>query len=77
MSASSDPKPVRTHHDPCIRLEQEGSAFVADTTGAWQEIPCIQEDRPVGNDKTVKWEGLSLQLPSSRLRPHFAKYSVS
>ena len=59
-----------------IEAEQEGSAFVADTTGAWREILCIQEDRRVGNDNTVKWRGLSLQLPPSRLRPHFVKAKV-
>ena len=59
-----------------IDAEQTGSAFVADTTGAWREILCIQEDRTVGNDNTVKWEGLSLQLPPSRLRPHFVKTTV-
>jgi hypothetical protein len=31
-----------------IDAEQEGSAFVADATGAWREILCIQEDRTVG-----------------------------
>jgi len=59
-----------------IGAEQEGSAFVADTTGAWREILCTQDDRTVGNDNTVKWEGLSLQLPPSRLRPHFVKVTV-
>jgi transposase len=59
-----------------IRAEQEGSAFVLDATGAWHEILCIQEDRTVGNDNTVKWEGLTLQLPPSRLRPHFVKAMV-
>ena len=59
-----------------VAAEQEGSAFVADTTGAWREILCIQDDRRVGNDNTVKWRGLSLQLPSSRLRPHFVKATV-
>jgi hypothetical protein len=59
-----------------IHAEQEASAFVADATRAWREILCIQEDRIVGNDNTVKWEGLSLQLPSSRLRPHFVKATV-
>ncbi|HMC93352.1 MAG TPA: ISNCY family transposase [Polyangia bacterium] len=54
-----------------INAEQEGSAFVVDRTGAWREILCVQEDRTVGQDNTVKWEGLSLQLPASRLRPHF------
>jgi transposase len=59
-----------------IAAEQEGSAFVADATGAWREILCIQEDRAVGNDNTVKWRRLSLQLPPSRLRPHFVKATV-
>ena len=52
-----------------VDAEQEGSAFVADATGAWREILCRQEDRMVGPDNTVKWDGLSLQLPPSRLRP--------
>jgi transposase len=59
-----------------IAAEQKGSAFVADTTGAWREILCIQEERKVGNDNTVKWRRLSLQLPPSRLRPHFVKVMV-
>jgi hypothetical protein len=59
-----------------IVAEQEGSAFVADETGAWREILCIQEERTVGNDNTVKWERRSLQLPPSRLRPHFVKARV-
>jgi transposase len=59
-----------------VGAEQEGSAFVADAAGAWREILCVQEERTVGNDNTVKWEGLSLQLPPSRLRQHFAKTTV-
>jgi hypothetical protein len=30
----------------------------------------------VGNDNTVKWRRLCLQLPPSRLRPHFVKATV-
>jgi transposase len=59
-----------------VGAAQEGSAFVVDASGAWREILCIQEDRTVGHDNTVKWEGLSLQLPPSRLRPHFVKTTV-
>jgi transposase len=59
-----------------IAAEQEGSAFVTDAMEAWREILCIQEDRTVGNDNTVKWERRSLQLPPSRLRPHFVKATV-
>ena len=43
-----------------IDPEQQGSAFVADAMGAWREILCVQEDRTVGNDNTVKWQRLSL-----------------
>jgi transposase len=59
-----------------IDAEHEGSAFVADAMGAWREILCVQEDRTVGHDNTVKWAGLSLQLPPSRVRPHFVKATV-
>ena len=59
-----------------IAAEQQGSAFVVDTADAWREILCVQEDRRVGNDNTVKWRRLSLQLPPSRLRPHFVKATV-
>jgi transposase len=59
-----------------VEAEQQGSAFVVDTAEAWREILCVQEERTVGNDNTVKWEGLSLQLPPSRLRQHFARTVV-
>lgn len=55
---------------------QEHSAFVRDATGAWREILCIEEERTVGNDNTVAWHRLRLQLPPSRLRPHFVKATV-
>ena len=59
-----------------VAPEQPGSAFVADRLGAWREILCIQDERQVGNDNTLKWRRLTLQLPPSRLRPHFVKASV-
>ena len=59
-----------------VDAEQEGSAFVTDAMGAWREILCVQEERTVGNDNTVKWQRLSLQLPPSRLRAHFVKAAV-
>lgn len=59
-----------------VEAEQEGSAFVADRAGMWRDILCIQEERTVGNDNTVKWRRLSLQLPPSRLRPHFVRATV-
>ena len=59
-----------------VAAEQEGSGFLLDRTVAWPEILCIQEERTVGNDNTVKWRRLFLQLPQSRLRPHFVKAVV-
>jgi transposase len=59
-----------------VAAEQDGSGFVQDRTAAWQDILCIQEERTVGNDNVVKWRGLCLQLPPSRLRPHFVKAVV-
>lgn len=59
-----------------VEPEQEGSAFVADRAEMWREILCIQEERTVGNDNTIKWQRLSLQLPPSRLRPHFVRAKV-
>ena len=52
------------------------SAFVADRTGRTREILCIQEERRVGNDNTIKWHGLTLQIPPSPLRAHFVRATV-
>jgi transposase len=59
-----------------IAPEQEGSAFVPDRAEAWREILCVIEERTVGNDNTIAWAGRRLQLPESRLRPHFVKARV-
>ena len=55
---------------------ETGSAFVPDPGGRAGEILCVQEERRVGNDNTVKWRGLSLQIPPSPLRPHFVRATV-
>ena len=59
-----------------IKAEQEGTAFVADAHGAWRETLCVIEERTVANDNTIAWAGKRLQLPESRLRPHFVKAVV-
>ena len=59
-----------------IKPEQDGTAFVADRHEAWRETLCVIEERTVGNDNTVAWSGRRLQLPQSRLRPHFVKAAV-
>jgi len=59
-----------------VNPEQDGSAFLPDPAATWAEILCVQEERTVGNDNTVSWNRLCLQLPTSRLRPHFVKATV-
>jgi transposase len=59
-----------------IKAEQDGTAFVADAHEAWREALCVIEDRTVANDNTIAWNGRRLQLPESRLRPHFVKAVV-
>jgi len=59
-----------------IQAEQEGAAFVSDRHEAFREALCVIEERTVGNDNTVAWNGHRLQLPKSRLRPHFVKAVV-
>jgi hypothetical protein len=55
---------------------EAGSAFVVDRTGRVREILSVQEERRVGDDNTVKWRGLSLQIPPSTLRAHFVRAMV-
>src|SRR5207244_972251 len=50
--------------------------FVRDRHRAWREALCVIEERTVGNDNTIAWSGRRLQLPESRLRPHFVKAVV-
>ena len=56
--------------------EQPGSAFVPDRMAAYRDILCVQEDRTVGNDNTVRYRGLSLQIPEHAHRRHFVKVKV-
>jgi transposase len=59
-----------------VAPEHPETAFVADAAGVHREILCVQEERVVGNDNTVRYRGLSLQIPPSPLRPHFVKARV-
>ncbi len=55
---------------------EPGSAFVPVTGVALAEILCHQEERVVGRDNTVRFEGLVLQIPPSPWRSHFVKATV-
>ena len=54
-----------------------GSAFVAWAGGqALSDILCLQEERTVGNDNTVRYHGRVLQIPADKHRHHYVKCRV-
>ena len=55
--------------------EADGSAFVP-FAGAIDDILCVHADRVVGNDNTVRYRGLSLQIPPDPHRHHYVKARV-
>lgn len=59
-----------------VGASEPGSAFVAWDGPALDEILCHQEDRVVGNDNTVIFGRLRLQVEANPLRHHFAKATV-
>jgi transposase len=59
-----------------VPAAEPGTAFVPDPGGLAREALCIQEERRVGNDNTVRYRGLVLQLPPSPLRHHFVRTRV-
>ena len=53
------------------------SAFVAVVdTARIRDALCVQEERVVARDNTVSFGRIRLQLPESRLRPHYVKARV-
>jgi transposase len=58
-----------------IAPEEPGSAFVP-FAGDLDDILCIQEERRVNNDNTVRYKGLHLQIPEDRHRHHYVKAKV-
>lgn len=58
-----------------VAAAEEGSAFVP-FVGALDKILCVQEERVVGNDNTVRYDGRVLQIPEHRHRRHFVKAKV-
>ena len=58
-----------------VTPEAQGSAFVP-VAGALDDILCIQEERTVSNDNTVRYKRRLLQLPADRHRRHYVKATV-
>jgi hypothetical protein len=58
-----------------VPAAEPGSAFVP-FVGDLANILCVKEERVVGNDNTVRFAGLVLQIPEQRHRHHFVKATV-
>jgi hypothetical protein len=59
-----------------VAAAEPGSAFVPWSRDDLDQILCHQEDRIVGNDNTVIFGRLRLQIEPSPLRAHFVKATV-
>jgi len=64
-------------HNACFArpAEAASSAFVA-FAGKLDDILCVQEERVVAGDNTVRYKGLVLQIPADRHRHHYVKARV-
>lgn len=58
-----------------VEAAEDGSAFVP-FAGPLADILCVQEERVVGHDNTVRYGGRVLQIPQARHRHHFVKAKV-
>lgn len=56
--------------------QETGNAFVPWVGAALEDILCEQSERVVGRDNCVRFERLSLQIPSDRHRCHYVKARV-
>ena len=59
-----------------VAAEEPGQAFVPWAGAALADILCVQEERTVGNDNTVRYQCLALQIPEDRHRHHYVKAKV-
>jgi hypothetical protein len=59
-----------------VPAAEPGSAFVPYAGRPLEDVLCIQEDRQVGRDNCVQWNGLSLQIPAQRQRHHYVRTTV-
>lgn len=64
-------------HNACFARapEDAGSAFVP-FAGNLDDTLCVQEDRVVGNDNTVRYKNRTLQIPADHHRRHYVKATV-
>lgn len=59
-----------------VSPKEEKSAFIPWVRGDLRDILCLQEERVVQNDNTVRYGGLILQIPKNDLRHHYVRTTV-
>lgn len=60
----------------CVEPAEPGSAFIPYRGRPLEDILCVQEERVVGNDNTVRYHRRVLQIPADRHRHHYVKSTV-
>lgn len=60
-----------------VAAKESKSAFIASIREDLRDVLCIQEERVVQNDNTIRYEGLILQIPKNDLRHHYVRTTVS
>lgn len=59
-----------------VPADEPASAFVRVPEVLWRDVLCIQEERRVGNDNCISWQGRRLQIPPTPPRPHLVRATV-
>lgn len=59
-----------------VPATESGTAFVPWSGSNLADLLCVQEERVVANDNTVRYQGRSLQIPQDRHRYHYVKVTV-
>jgi len=59
-----------------VPAAEPGTAFIPWQGANLADLLCVQEERVVANDNTVRYQGRSLQIPPDRHRFHYVKVTV-
>jgi transposase len=59
-----------------VPAAEPGTAFLPYAGRPLADVLCVQEDRQVGRDNCISWNGRSLQIPPQRHRQHYVKATV-
>lgn len=64
------------HNARFVREPEDAASAFVDFAGTVEDILCVHEERVVAADNTVRYKGLTLQIPPARHRHHFVRARV-